>query len=172
MTTRNPGRLIAQLVEHYDELLAMLSRRLGNAEAAADVAQDVAVKLMAVQAGKQDVWQPKHYIFRVARNMAVDRQRYDALRERRRLPLDASADVEDEAAATPEQLLADRERLQQVMAVIEDLPPRCRQVFVMRRLQDMDQAAIAQVLGISRNMVEKHLRVAMMYILQRMGRLE
>jgi len=172
MTTRKPGRLIALLVEHYDELIAMLSRRLGNAEVAADVAQDVAVKLMGVQASNQDVWQPKHYIFRVARNMAVDRQRYDSLRERRRLPLEASADVEDEATATPEHLLADRERLRQVLAVIEDLPPRCRQVFVMRRLQDMDQAEIARSLGISRNMVEKHMRTAMMHILQRLGRLE
>lgn len=173
MTTQKPGRLIAQLVEHYDELIAMLSRRLGSAETAADVAQDLAVKLIGMPAPSNEaVRQPKHYLFRVARNLAVDRQRYDAVRDRGRQPLDVAVEQEDSGAPTPERILADREMLRQALVAIDDLPPRCRQVFVMRRLQDMDQDSIARALGISRNMVEKHLRTALVQIMRQLGRIE
>jgi RNA polymerase sigma factor (sigma-70 family) len=46
-------------------------------------------------------------------------------------------------------------------AAIEALPPKCRQVFIMRRFHDLSQDEIARRLGVSRNMVEKHLRLAL-----------
>lgn len=44
---------------------------------------------------------------------------------------------------------------------MQQLPPRCRQVFIMRRFGGLHQEEIARRLGISRNMVEKHMRLAL-----------
>lgn len=40
---------------------------------------------------------------------------------------------------------------------IEGLPNRCQQVFILSRLHGLSNGAIADQLGISRNMVEKHI---------------
>lgn len=48
-----------------------------------------------------------------------------------------------------------------VYDAINNLPPRCREVFVLRRFHDLSPDDIAKRLGISRNMVEKHLRSAL-----------
>ena len=55
-----------------------------------------------------------------------------------------------------------RERLAILAGAVEELPPRCREVFMLRKVEGLDQAEIARRLGISRNMVEKHLRKALL----------
>ncbi|BGE84578.1 hypothetical protein Ms3S1_10140 [Methylosinus sp. 3S-1] len=61
---------------------------------------------------------------------------------------------------SPEARLDAEETLARFRAALDALPPRCRQVFVMRRFENLHQEEIARRLGISRNMVEKHLRTA------------
>lgn len=46
---------------------------------------------------------------------------------------------------------------------IAQLPNRCQQVFILSRLHGMTNGNIAQELGISRNMVEKHIIKALLH---------
>ncbi|ORE87324.1 ECF sigma factor [Oceanococcus atlanticus] len=55
----------------------------------------------------------------------------------------------------------DQQQLLDVLRAIADLPPRCREVFVLYRFKSLSQAQIAEQLGISRNMVERHVMRAM-----------
>ncbi len=45
--------------------------------------------------------------------------------------------------------------------VVDELPEKCRQVFILRKFRDYDQQQIADELSISRRMVEKHLQKAL-----------
>ncbi len=49
---------------------------------------------------------------------------------------------------------------------IEALPKRCQQVFVLSRLHGHPNGEIAARLGISRNMVEKHIIKALLHCRQ------
>lgn len=49
----------------------------------------------------------------------------------------------------------------QVSSVIESLPPKCREVFRMSRIQNLSNKEIAEKLEISHTAVEKHLRRAL-----------
>jgi RNA polymerase sigma factor (sigma-70 family) len=51
--------------------------------------------------------------------------------------------------------VAGARELQRVEQLIEQLPPRCRQVFVLRRIHGVPQREIAQMLGITQAAVEK-----------------
>ena len=46
---------------------------------------------------------------------------------------------------------------------IEQLPNRCQQVFILSRLHGLANGEIAELLGISRNMVEKHIIRALLH---------
>ena len=63
--------------------------------------------------------------------------------------------------ASPEAQYAFHQALTTLTRTIEDLPPRCRDVFILHQLHDIPQAEIAERLGISRNMVAQHMMRAM-----------
>lgn len=61
----------------------------------------------------------------------------------------------------PDSPLIRKEVENQVRKVLDRLPDRCREVFVMSRFNGMKNREIAEKLGISRTAVEKHIRRAL-----------
>ncbi|MEX2453900.1 MAG: sigma-70 family RNA polymerase sigma factor [Rhodospirillaceae bacterium] len=70
--------------------------------------------------------------------------------------------------ADAEAVAAGRERLAILSHAVDELPPRCREVFLLSRLDGLSNGEIAQRLGISRNMVEKHIIKAMVHCRRRL----
>ena len=60
--------------------------------------------------------------------------------------------------------------LQRVAEQLETLPRKCRQAFLLRKVDGMSQAQIAAEMGISENTVEKHLAKALRLLLRLCGR--
>jgi len=164
------AKLLAFFVAQRAALVQFLLRRVGSPAVAEDLAQDTWLRL-ATGAVPATVASPQGYVFRVAGNLALDRLRQDRSRSRvmaAHPPDDGVADV----APGAERGLAARQRLAMLMAAVEELPPRCREVFVLRRFEDLTQDEIARRLGISRNMVEKHLRRALEHCSRRLAETE
>ena len=69
-------------------------------------------------------------------------------------PLCAGADVE----AQTQQMVRD------LKAALEELPWACQQVYVRHRLEGWTHAEIAEFLGVSRAMVEKHMTRALQHL--------
>ena len=67
-----------------------------------------------------------------------------------------------------ERQLVAKQRLAILAKAVGELPPRCRDCFILRRFDDLDPDEIAIRMGISRNMVEKHLRQALIYCTARL----
>lgn len=146
------------------ELLGYFNRRLNNPEVAAEYMQEAFLRFVksAYDAAGPDA---RAILFGIARNLLIDH-----LRQRRRQRecgfqdvgganpqlLDGVASLE----AGPERSLGARQELALVMAAIRELPPKCRQVFVMHRLHGRSHKEIAGELGITRSMVEKHVMEA------------
>ena len=61
----------------------------------------------------------------------------------------------------PDSPLIKKEVENQVKKVLDRLPDRCREVFVMSRFNGMKNREIAEKLGISQTAVEKHIRRAL-----------
>jgi RNA polymerase sigma-70 factor (ECF subfamily) len=53
------------------------------------------------------------------------------------------------------------QRLTRVIAVIEAMPPRRREVFLLHRIEELTYAQIARRIGVSMKAVEKHMHLAM-----------
>lgn len=144
----------------YDVLLPGIGRRMACPQRAQDVLHDAFVRY-ATRA--QGVSQPQAYLRRVADHVLIDHVRESA----RYVPQpehEAAPELQAVHAAealSPEQLVDLHQRLQAIQTLIDTLPPRAREVFWLFRIEGYRQREIAEQLGISLNMVERHVMRAL-----------
>lgn len=160
--------LAAHVLPHEPALRAWLAARTGSAADIDDIVQDV----YAVLAGLESVAhirEPRAYLFTTAQSLVMQQ-----LRRARVVPIEAVADVErlrllsDEH--TPERHASASEDLRRLRALIARLPDKCREAFVLRRIDGLSQREIAQRMGVSENTVEKHVGKALRLLTEAMGR--
>lgn len=136
-----------------------LRRNWPNADEIEDLRQEVYVRAYE-GAAKATPLKTKPFVYAIARNLIVDR-----VRRAKVVVIDAIADLDalnvstDEAL--PDRQVSAREELRQTQAAIEQLPPRCRAVLVMRRIEELPQKEVARRLGIKEDTVEKQMGIAL-----------
>jgi RNA polymerase sigma-70 factor (ECF subfamily) len=148
--------LIARMIrQHHASLLSFLRRRLRVSEDADDVAQETYVRMMQYE-GSREVRSPASLLFRIAINVANDLGRYQVThREADRRSLE---DVELVCELpSPEREIQGQQDVELVYRAVEEMPPKCRQVFLLSRVRKMTYPEIARHCGISLKAVEKHI---------------
>ncbi|GHD69984.1 sigma-70 family RNA polymerase sigma factor [Jeongeupia chitinilytica] len=142
----------------YAELLPGLRRQTGCLHHAWDILHDALLRY-ALTRTRTQIAQPHAYLRTVIGAVLVDHHR-----EQRRfvaLPDDAGASDTVPAEPSAETVAALRQRLAILQRVLDALPPRCREVFWLFRIESHTQGEIALKLGISVNMVERHVMRAL-----------
>ena len=149
--------------QHNSALVGYLTSRLQSAQEAKEVAQEAYVRLLQLRTpGPFSLF--RAYLFKTATNLAIDRLRHRTIRHH----VEQGAMFEDLAAGRTEwddparQLLA-RERTEQLLGYLQELPSKCRQVFNLHRLDGLAQREVGVQLGISERMVRRYVTYAMVY---------
>ncbi|RPE76945.1 RNA polymerase sigma factor [Vulcaniibacterium tengchongense] len=154
------------LREHQAALLGFLARR-SNEEDAKDAAQETLVRLMRYRA--QPPEQLRALMYRIALNVLNDRGRRDSSRQS---AAHVSLDEDFHGLPSPEpshdQRIAHEQELALVRAAILQLPARCRQVYLLNRIEGLSYSEIARHCGISVKAVEKHIGKALGLLRQRL----
>jgi len=163
--------LVARLfAEHGGALQAFLYRRVGRRPEAAELAQEVYVRILRVP-DLATIRDHGAYLYTVASNLARDHAR----RERHcRDPLDLDEPlVQEQLAELPAFAgqLDSEQRIKRLREVLAQLPPKCHAALVMQYWQGLSYEEIALRLGVSTHMVKKYLSKAMVHCRRRMGRL-
>lgn len=154
-----PLSLLGALTHHYEELVAHVRRRFGDAGFAREVVHDVCLQVME-KPPATPVRVPLALLRRISHDLAVDRCRSeDAYRAR----VEGAAALHDSHSDAPDaaRVLDAQRELRWLEEAIAALPPRCQTVFVMHKIHGMPHAEVALRLGISRKAVEKHLHAGM-----------
>lgn len=124
-----------------------------------DLLQDIYVRVYE-SAQKELPGNTKAYLFQTARNLIANR-----VRDRRVVPMDAVADLDALGVAIdtpgPDQTLAARDELRRLKEAIEALPPRYRDVVVLRRIRNLSRKEIATRLNLSEASVSVYLTEGM-----------
>lgn len=155
--------------EHYRSLLQFLRRRSQTPEDAEDAAQESLTRFIRYT-GTEPVAAWKPTLYRIAINVLNDRtRRAQSHRAGKHVPFDdlqleSEQPTAEDAAVRAQQLALLRE-------AILALPPKCRQVYLLKRLRGWTNAAIARHCGISVKMVEKHAANGIQHIRRRLGQL-
>lgn len=148
---------IIMFERYHRELLNFLRRQVPDRDTAADLVQESYARVLSVQSSGQAVLDMRALLYRTARNLVIDQHRRAAVR----LHDDLYSIPEDQHPPAPqylqpEEALAAKQVIRAYVATIEALPPRCREAFVLHVFDDLSHAQIAQKMGISVSMVEKH----------------
>lgn len=171
MRRHQASGLIASFQEYYHDLLRYLTRRTGDVERAADIAQDTYIRLAAIDPGAAPIENQRAYIYRIAGNLAVDTMR----REGRQAAW-LSGDEPDEAIPDPtpsaERTLIGRDRLDRFEEALEALPPKARLALLMFRVDGLSHREIAGRLNVSESMVAKYIGQALRHCRDRLWRLD
>jgi RNA polymerase sigma-70 factor (ECF subfamily) len=153
--------------EYYDELVTYLTMKLRSRDHAMDVAQETFLRVLTQQPSSP-ILQPRAFLYKTALNLTID-----LFRKRRRQAEEALDSDNLHAVLTvpadQEALVESREQVQLLYRAIQELPPKCRQVFLLHKFKERSHTEIAAQLGISKSMVEKHIIKAMAHCRQRFG---
>lgn len=156
--------------EQYASLLAFFGRRVRAKSEAADLAQEVYLRMLRV-GDAETIRNPEGYLFTVATNLA----REHAVLERRRssgIGLDeAQDDASLQVLPAYERELDGAQRAARLHTVLAQLSPKCRAAVVLQYAQGLSYQEIALRLNVSPHMVKKYLAQALMHCRRRMGSL-
>ncbi len=163
------GGLTGLFVRHRAELLRFLLARSGNRDEAEDLLQELWIKASTQAAGP--IANGRAYLFRMANNLVLDqaRARHRAMaRDRGWLETEGHAQGAIEDRQDPSLPADEAIALGQEAALLEQaiagLPPGAQRALRLHRLEGRGHAEVAQIMGISRSGVEKHLAVAMKHL--------
>jgi RNA polymerase sigma factor (sigma-70 family) len=148
--------------EHNESLIRFLRGRVESRNEALEVAQEAYVRLLSLdQPGA--VSYLRAFLFKTAANIAIDRRR-----RHRNFTKVSQLFAELEENRTPERQVAAEQTLRLLGSLIEAMPPKCRESFVMNQIHGLDAAPIAARLGITESMVRKYVVRALLHCRERM----
>lgn len=159
------GRVLKQPEKWLNELVAetrsglarYLTRLCASPDDVQDVMQEAYLQVYcALRRSGPEGHVPAALLYTTARNIAFSRHRH-----RKVMAAAAPAVTEEERLrreqAGIEQQVDRGQQLRRLLQAVNGLPPKCRDVFVLRMIEGLSQREIAERLGIAVSTVEKHL---------------
>ncbi len=163
--------LLDTYLQRRGDLVRYFTVRLRSSAAAEDLVQDLYLKLSALDPAA--IERPAAYLYTMGTRLMLDRlrgERRAKLRDNdwylaRRARI-GNADAVDAPSAEDE--LALRQRVAQVAAAVEALPPRARRAYELHKLQGLSQPATAKQMGVSVSAIEKLIADATRRLVERL----
>lgn len=160
--------VLARVVdEHEIPLRRFLRIRLANESDREEIAQEVFLRLCR-QKDLEDklsagVESTRAYLFTVATNLIRDMRRRAVVRQS-----DYHEDFDDQTFLDKTQSIEDQVEVSQdleiALRIIDRMPRKRSSAFIMNRFQGMSYREIAEKMGVSCSMVEKHISAALLDI--------
>ncbi|VUD42402.1 ECF RNA polymerase sigma factor SigE [Thalassocella blandensis] len=143
----------------YRRLLMKVVSTIVPAKDVEDVVQDTFIR--ACQAD-YEIYQPKPFLMKIARNLALDHIK----RAEHRLCDSLHHEEGETAELTLNNMMTDDQTLNEVVSerrfgnfceAVKTLPPQCKRAFVLKKVYGYTQKEIADEMDISESAVEKHI---------------
>lgn len=162
-----PSLVERLFAEHRRPLQAFFLRRIRAKADAADLAQEVYVRMLRVR-DEEAIRNPVHYLYTVAHNLVKEH----AVLDRRR-----AAGIDIDEAPPHERLetlpaydgeLDTRQRVERLGIVLAQLRPKCRAAMELRFTHGLSFREIAMHLGMSPQMAKKYVAQGLSHCRRRM----
>jgi RNA polymerase sigma factor (sigma-70 family) len=154
-TTEHTRWFVEEVQPHASSLRSYLHGAFPAVHDVDDVVQESYLRVWKACALKP-IRSARGFLFQVARRIALD-----FVRRESRSPLSFVDDLSGlpalEEGRGVDEIVGLREQVGVLAEAIDGLPARCREVVILRKLKQMPQREVAELLGLSEKTVESHL---------------
>lgn len=145
----------AAFVDNSAFLRRFLARFFSDSHDIEDVAQEAYLRAYVAEQQK-DIEQPKAFLFRIAKNVALTKLSRKSEKITDYIE-ECSVSVVIEYGAAADSEVEAEESLGLYCEAVAALPEKCRQVFLLRKVHGLSHKEIAQRMSLSVSSVEKYL---------------
>ena len=154
--------------QHRNELLRFLAQRVSCPEIAQDIFQETFIRFQGYPE-KNAVENPRAFLFRIASNLATDYLRNPSRQTYQAFDVDSVLAELENPALSPEAQAISQQELDLLINALQELPPKCQQVFILLRFKNYSYAQVEAELGISNTMILKYLNRALSHCRARLA---
>jgi RNA polymerase sigma-70 factor (family 1) len=141
------------------ELIKLIYRKIGSEENAKEITQDTFLSIHLQKDKLQNIENFKAYLFSIAKHKIFNYYRHELVKRKYQL---SRLNSETEPLTDDVNAMLEKKQLIQIVnQQIENLPPRCREVFKLSRQGNLSYKSIAEKLNISENTVDQHIQKAL-----------
>lgn len=129
-----------------------------NPQEAEEIVSDVFIKIWQQRANLPPPDNIRFYLFKAVKNTALN---YLKSKGRRAANLAAWELQVSRHGQNPEEIMISKEDVTSIQSVIDQLPPRCRQIFILVKEDGLTYEQVAHLLDISKATVNVQMTLAM-----------
>jgi RNA polymerase sigma-70 factor (family 1) len=155
-SNKNEAAIRDLFLTHYRPLTAFAFKFVRDVDEAKDVVQSVFIRLLLKSDPADILMNSKAYLFKAVANECLN-----AIKKAKTRSLHEGAYVEEISSTALVEAIEESEQELKIFNEINNLPPKCREVFVMSRLEERKNNEIADLLNISVRTVETHISNAL-----------
>ena len=163
-TTLDHESITLLFKNHRDAVVSYLVNRVQCPETAQDLSQETYLKLLRLDSIPHSE-NLTGYLFRTAENLAIDFIRRHQRTTSKSTLLNELLPCKQ---IQPEELNILRQQCELLLDAINSLPCQCRQIFLLRKIDELNYSQIAIQLGISEKTVQRQLVKAMLHFHHRL----
>ena len=141
----------SQLYDQYwNELCRVIRRKFGSGPPDPEEVAQVAFERLTIVSRTAQVDNPRAFLHRCARNYVLNEKRHHGVQRRYAEEFIATNIDEGSDEFDAQRVLEAKERLSVVMAAVQGLDERRRKILLLRQIDELSFAEIAQVMQLSR----------------------
>lgn len=144
------------MLKYYNELLYFAQKLVGDKEKAKDIIQETYSRVLEIK-DKRIINNERAYLYKIAKNVVVN----EALENQKLQNTIYEENIHfSPTNEQPEEILIQEDQEKIFMLIINDLPQRAKEAFILHTIDGYSRKEIAKILEVSSNAVEKLIKRA------------
>lgn len=141
--------------KHHKKLYGFLYNLFGTKHDAEEIVQDTFVKIWEKRADFNTSYSFESFLFTIAKNAFLNHNRKKV--NRKVVESDLGLIINNQISNDTENYVLFNETRDIIQTIIDDLPPKRKEIFLLRRIEGLSRKEIAEKLGISVVTVDSHI---------------
>lgn len=141
------------MLQYYQELVYYVQRMVGDKDRAKDVIQEAYSRLLYVNKSS-NIDNERAYLYKTSRNIVIDQSRKEKNSSETLYEEEDHSIPQEEQ---PHEQVVQSNQYEQMMKIVQSLPPKCQQAFILHVIEGYSRKEISSKMGISIAAVEKNI---------------